>query len=54
MHTTILLQKIKWLSGKGVDIYPWGSRNQFPQLTRVCGHWWYLNQIFDTYIANLG
>ncbi len=54
MHTTILLQQVRWLLGKVVDIYPWGSRNQFPQLTWVCGHSWDFNQIFDTCITNLG
>jgi len=29
MHITILLYKVKWLGGEGVEFHPWGPRINF-------------------------
>jgi hypothetical protein len=35
MHITSLPQQLGWLGGKGVDLHPWGFKEQLSQMTWV-------------------
>jgi len=53
MHVTFFSQQVGRLGGKRIDFHPWGLKIN-PQEWHGCCQCWNVDQIFSTYMDNIG